>query len=174
MSNCVFIAASLDGFIARDDGSIDWLTGFDNPDNNDYGYKEFIARIDAIVMGRNTFEFARKIEPWPHARPVFVLSTTLDPSRHGSEKFEILNAQPGDAVRDLGSRGFNNLYIDGGKTIQRFLAGDLIDELTITRVPILLGSGIPLFGALDKELAFRHINTIAYPNGLLKSTYLRH
>ena len=173
MSNHVFIAASIDGYIARADGSIDWLTGLDNPDDSDYGYGGFIAMIDAIVMGRNTFEFARSIEPWPYDRPVFVLSSTLDPHRDKSGTFEVVRLQPADLVAELKSRGFNNLYIDGGKTIQGFLAEDLIDEMTITRVPIVLGSGIPLFDASCGELKFRHIGTTAYPNGLVTSTYRR-
>lgn len=173
MSNYVYIAASLDGFIARADGSLDWLTELDNPEQTDYGYNDFISRIDAIVMGRGTYETVSRFATWPYTKPVFVLSSTLNPENPPGAKITVTALAPSELVKELDARGYHHLYIDGGKTIQSFLACDLIDELIITRVPVLLGTGIPLFGALAHELAFKHLETVVYKNGLVKSRYLR-
>lgn len=173
MGNFVYIAASIDGFIARTDGSIDWLTNLDNPEETDYGYGEFIDNIDAIVMGRKTFEFAIKMDPWPYNKPVFVLSSTLSQGTDDARRISIVNLRPGELTSALNSRGQKNLYVDGGRTIQGFLAEDLIDEMVITRIPVLLGSGIPLFGNINREIRFHHVDSVAYRNGLVKSVYRR-
>lgn len=174
MGNYVYIAASIDGFIARSDGALDWLLNIENPEKTDYGYGEFIGKIDAIVMGRKSYEYVKTIEPWPYERPVFVLSGTLNPGPIGAVgAVSVINLDPRELVGELASRGYGNLYIDGGATIRGFLKEDLIDELTITTVPILLGSGIPLFGAIGREVRLKHVATIVYDNGLVKSTYVR-
>ncbi len=171
MSNFVFLATSLDGFIARADGSIDWLENMDNPANTDYGYNEFLEKIDAIVIGRNTYAKALTFKAWPYSKPVFVLSTTLKADTQLAHGVRILSKNPPEIVAELKRTGFENLYIDGGKTIQSFMAHGLIDELIITRVPILLGSGIPLFSHMAKQMQFAHKETIVYSNGLVKSHY---
>ena len=176
MSNTIYIATSIDGYIAREDGSIDWLMEIPNPNQSDYGFSVFLERIDGIIMGRKTFETVLGFNEWPYARPipVFVLSNSLDklPGKL-SGKAEIVRGELKSIVELLKRKGINNLYIDGGKTIQSFLKEDLIDEMIITRTPILLGSGIPLFDRNNLELEFEHIGTEVYNNILVRSKYLR-
>jgi len=174
MPNVVYIATSLDGHIAKKDGSIDWLMEVPNPGNSDYGFSEFMDRIDGIIMGRNTFETVVSFEEWPYNKKVFVLSKTLKSLPNGyQEKAQIVCGEIKDIVESLHKEGFINVYVDGGKTIQCFLQEDLIDELIITRIPIILGSGIPLFTDIDQELKFKVVNTEVLNQNLVKSTYLR-
>jgi dihydrofolate reductase len=174
MTNFVYIATSLDGYIAAADGGIDWLNEMPNPSDNDYGFGEFMDKIDAIVMGRNTFETVVSFGVWPYERPVFVLTNSLEDIPDGyKDKAAIVQSEVVDLVHDLNARGYENLYVDGGLTIQSFLQQDLIDELIITRIPILLGSGISLFGQLDTRLRFRHMQTDVYDNSMVKSRYAR-
>ena len=172
MKNVIYLAESLDGFIAREDGSIDWLMDISNPDNSDFGFSEFLKNIDAIIMGRNTFEKVLSFGTWPYTNLVFVLSNklkTLPEKLKG--KAEVIKGNPFDIVESLQKRDYYNLYIDGGKTVQAFLKHGLIDEMIISRIPILLGSGIPLFGKLDVEQRFKHIKTDIYNNTIVKSYY---
>ena len=139
MTNYVYIATSLDGFIATPDGGLDWLFDIPNPDQSDYGYSEFMGGIDAIVMGRNTFEKVLTFSDWPYNKPVFVLSNSLTAVPEPIvAQTEIVKGDIKCLVNQLHQRGYQNLYVDGGKTIQSFLKADLIDEMIITRVPILL------------------------------------
>jgi dihydrofolate reductase len=172
LKNYVYIGASLDGYIAGKDGNIDWLNDIPNPDGSDFGFSEFIKGIDAIVMGRNTFETVVNFGSWPYTKPVFVLSSSIKqiPS-HLKKKVEIMNGAPEKIVTDLNARNYNNLYIDGGKTIQEFLKREMIDEMIITRIPVLLGEGIPLFAELDVMQKFEHINTEVLSNTIVKSHY---
>jgi dihydrofolate reductase len=176
MSNTVYIASSLDGYIAREDESIDWLMELPNPDKSDYGFSVFLERIDGIIMGRKTFETILGFDEWPYSKPVpvFVLTNSLDklPSKF-SGRAEIIRGELKEILESLKVKGINNLYIDGGKTILSFLKEDLIDEMIITRVPILLGSGIPLFGRNNRELEFEHVETVVHNNMLVRSKYLR-
>lgn len=174
MSNYIYIATSLDGFIARKDGSIDWLTEIPNPDNSDFGFGDFIKNIDAIVMGKNTFETVLSFTEWLYPKKVFVLSSTLKSIPDNvSDKAELINGKPDYVVDLLHSRNYTNLYIDGGKTIQTFLEQDLIDEMIITKIPILLGDGIPLFGKMDNDKRFIHTKTEILAGSLVKSYYKR-
>jgi len=174
MSNIVYIATSIDGYIAREDESIDWLMDLPNPDKSDYGFSEFMKRIDGIILGRKTYETVLTFGAWPYIKPVFVLSNSLKalPGKF-SEKGEIVKGELKKIIESLAERGIHNLYIDGGKTIQSFLKEDLIDEMVITRIPILLGSGIPLFDKNLLELPFEHTGTEVYNNMLVKSSYTR-
>ena len=152
MTNIVYIATSLDGFIARPNGDIDWLNNIPNPTNSDFGYNEFINRIDGVLMGRNTYEAVREFGSWPYTQPVFILSNTLETlPEELNNKAEIVKGELKDIIKSLKMRKINNLYVDGGKTIQSFLKEDLIDEMIITTVSILLGEGIPLFGDMDGD-----------------------
>jgi len=170
----VYIATSLDGFIATSDGGIEWLHEHPNPNNSDYGYSEFIGHIDALVMGRHSFEKVNSFSEWPYQEKVFVLSSTLTevPDKLLG-KAEIISGSPKEVLSKINAMGFNNLYIDGGLVIQSFLSEDLIDELIVTRIPILLGDGIPLFGKLAEPLRFIHQSTTVYDNALVKSHYIR-
>jgi len=174
MRNYVYIAASLDGFIATKDGGVDWLNEIPDPEQSDYGYAAFMSTIDAIVMGRNTFEKVLTFGAWPYDKPVFILSNNLKDLPDGlTGKARIIKGEIKELLADLHKQGYANLYIDGGATIQKFLKEDLIDELIVTRIPILLGDGIPLFGKLERSLKFIHNETEVYENDLVKSHYTR-
>jgi dihydrofolate reductase len=174
MTNYVYVAASLDNYIASPGGGLEWLNEIPNPGQSDYGYAEFMGSIDAVVMGRITFETVLGFNEWPYTVPVIVLSTSLKtlPGKV-TGKAEVTDCRVKDLVGRLHERGFQNLYIDGGRTIQSFLVEDLIDEMIITRVPTLLGDGIPLFGNLQNSLIFRLEKTEQLNEILIKSTYSR-
>jgi dihydrofolate reductase len=165
----VFIGISVDGFIARPNGELDFLPpGGGEP----HGYDEFIDSVDALVIGRKTFETVLTFDIWPYGKkPVFVLSTgSLAPAPVGAV-VEHLSGDPLEIVSRLGARGIGHIYVDGGITIQRFLRAGLIQRLVITRVPVLIGDGIPLFGSLPHDVRLRHIATRHYPSGLVQSEY---
>lgn len=173
MANIVFIATSTDGFIATKDGGIEWLMEVPNPDNSDFGFNDFMESIDALVMGRKTYEKVLSFEcDWPYKKKVFVLSNTLkncDPSLE--EKVEIVNGPIKKVVKTLNASGYNRLYIDGGVTIQNFLKEDLIDEMIITIVPVTLGEGIPLFRNNHHEVKFKLQLCENYSNGIVKNYF---
>ena len=173
--NKVFIATSLDGYIADKEEKIDWLNSIPNPENDDMGYNQFISTVDAIVMGRTTFETILGFDiNWPYQIPVFVLSRTIDSIPEILvNKVEIIKGSLNEILKNIHDRGFINLYIDGGTTIQGFLKEDLIDELTITTIPILLGGGISLFGTLDRPLAFQHTKSSRYLDCIIQNEYQR-
>ena len=174
MANYVYIAESLDGFIATPDGGIEWLLDTPNADGSDYGYDDFLSGIDALVMGRNSFEKVLTFDEWPYAKPLFVLSNSLDTvPRIAGAKIDIVSGDIKRVVERLAEIGYRNLYIDGGKVVQSFLKEDLIDEMIITRIPILIGDGIPLFGKLSVVRKFRHIKTEILGDSLVKSHYIR-
>jgi len=174
--NYIYIATSIDGFIAKPDGSLDWLEELDKPEDpeDDYGFADFLDKIDALVMGRKTFETVENFQNWPFNKPVFVLSTTMEklPEKHHG-KVEILNGEPKDILNHLNQRGFENLYIDGGQTIQRFLMEDLIDEMIITTASIILGEGIPLFHGLSGDMKFKCVNVEVLNPYLVKHYYVK-
>ena len=169
----MYIATSLDGFIATKDGGIDWLSEIPNPEKSDYGYSAFMSGVDALVMGRNTFEKVVSLGRWPYDKPVFVLSHTLDKvPEEVVGKAEIIGGPIKAITKHLSQRGYYHLYVDGGRVIQSFLEADAIDEMIITQVPTLLGDGIPLFGKLARRLTFRLKKTKIYDN-LVQSHYVR-
>src|SRR5712692_9848205 len=166
----VFIGTSLDGFIARANGDLDFLPpGGGEP----HGYDEFMATVDALVIGRKTFETVLTFDTWPYGeKPVFVLSIRkLAPAPLGAV-VEHMSGDPADIVSQLDARGIRHAYVDGGITIQRFLQAGLIQRLIITRVPVLIGAGIPLLGALPRDIALRHVATRQYASGLVQSEYV--
>jgi dihydrofolate reductase len=170
MKISVFIGTSLDGFIARPNGDLDFLPpGGGEP----HGYDEFIASVDAIVIGRKTFETVLTMKPWPYGdkRVVVLSSRPVDLSSVVGGMVEQMAGSPAEIVSKLAATGANHLYIDGGITIQRFLRAGLIQRLTITRVPVLIGEGIPLFGSLLHDIPLRHIATKQFPSGLVSSEY---
>ena len=177
MKATVYIATSLDGFIARADGSLDWLPGADGSgsgsgDGEDYGYAAFMESIDTLVMGRNTYETVLGFGDWPYRVPVVVLSSRpLEVPAELRGRVDVLSGAPGEIVAQLAARGTESLYIDGGVTIQRFLEAGLIQRLIVTRVPVLIGSGLPLFGPLQKDIPLRHVETRSFPSGLVQSVY---
>jgi dihydrofolate reductase len=166
----VFIGTSLDGFIARTNGDLDFLPpGGGEP----HGYDEFMATVDALVIGRKTFEKVLTFDTWPYGeKPVFVLSAyPLAPTPLGAV-VEHMSGGPADILSQLAARGIRHVYVDGGITIQRFLQAGLIQRLIITRVPVLIGDGIPLFGSLQRDIPLEHVATRQYASGLVQSEYV--
>jgi dihydrofolate reductase len=164
-----FVGTSVDGFIARADGALDFLPpGGGEP----HGYDEFMATVDALVIGRKTYETVLGFDAWPYGeKPVFVLSSgTLQPAPKEAV-VECLTGSPQEIVAHLSARGIRHIYVDGGITIQGFLESGLIQRLVITRVPVLIGSGIPLFGKTTRDIALKHIATHQYASGLVQSEY---
>ena len=168
----VFIATSLDGFIARQDGSLDWLN-FD-AGGEDYGFHDFMSTVDTLVMGRNTYEKVLTFGEWPYDKPVVVWSRTLSSSDippHLTGRVEITSQAPRALVERLGTVGIKHLYVDGGQTIRAFLGAGLIQELILSRIPVLIGDGIPLFGALAQDIKLTHLETKSFASGLVQSRY---
>jgi len=166
----VFIGTSLDGFIARLNGAFDFLPpGGGEP----HGYDEFMATVDALVMGRKSFESILAFDKWPYGeKPVFVLSTKPLGTAPVGALVERMSGAPAEIVSQLTARGIRHIYVDGGITIQRFLNAGLIQRLIITRVPVLIGSGIPLFGAVPSDILLKHVGTRQYASGLVQSEYV--
>ncbi|MEO5580227.1 MAG: dihydrofolate reductase family protein [Gemmatimonadaceae bacterium] len=171
----VYIAASVDGFIARADGDIEWLhqPEYASPADGSFGYDEFLASVDSLVMGRKSFEKVLSFPSWPYeTTPVVVLSSrAVNIPHHLAGKVRLENSKPGEVVLRLASEGKTHLYIDGGVTIQRFLQSRLINEMTITRIPVLLGEGVPLFASDGLELSLVHLETKSFRNGFVQSRY---
>jgi len=164
----VFVGASLDGFIARPNGAFDFLPDSPEP----HGYEEFFASVDALLMGRKTYETALGFGAWPYGtKPVFVLSSRPLASAPEGASVERLSGSPQEVMAQLAARGIGHVYVDGGQTVQQFLRAGLIDRLTVTRVPVLIGSGISIFGALDADVRLEHVATRTYPSGLVQSEY---
>lgn len=173
--NLVFIGASLDGYIADRNGGLNWLTAIPNPEQSDMGYTEFMAQVDALVMGRKTFETVCGFEgDWPYAKPIFIVSRTLDTiAEEYRDKAELVKGSLVQILEKIHNEGYHRLYIDGGVTIQNFLKEDLIDEITITTIPIVLGGGSALFSVLPKELEFTLVESKIFLNQLVQSHYRR-
>ena len=169
----VFIATSLDGFIARTNGDIDWLPQGADLAGEDYGYAEFLKDQDAIVMGRMTYEKVLNLGPWPYGtKPVIVLATRkVEIPKELSKTVTTMSGKVEAIIDHLASRDMKSIYVDGGATIQKFLSVGAIQRLIITRVPILLGSGLPLFGFLPQDLVLQHVGTRSWPSGLVQSEY---
>jgi len=169
MQASVFVGTSVDGFMARLDGALDFLPpGGGEP----HGYEEFMATVDALVIGRNTFDTVLAFDAWPYGRkPVFVLSSRALPPTPRDAVVEHMSGTPADIVAQLAARGLRHVYVDGGITIQQFLRAGLVQRLIVTRVPVLIGSGIPLFGPLQQDIPLEHVRTQHYPGGLVQSEY---
>ena len=160
----------MDGFLARPDHSLDFL---DTGEQEPHGFEDFYASVDVVVIGRKTFEVVLTFGEWPYGKkPVVVLSShPLDFSSVKGGVVELMSGEPTEIVMQLKSRGFKHAYIDGGITIQRFLAAGCIDRLVVTRVPVLIGAGVPLFGPVPRDINLRHVATRSYKGGLVQSEY---
>ena len=173
MKKYVYIAQSVDGFIAKSDGNLDWLDH--DSLGEDYGFKNFMENIDVLLMGANTFRAVMNFDQWVYeGKKVFVLSSSLridDVPEKLKSRIELTSLSPKKIISQLADEGHLGIYIDGGKLIQSFLKEDLIDEIIITQIPILLGGGISLFGNLDREIKLRHTETKSFKSGLVQSIY---
>jgi dihydrofolate reductase len=170
MKTTVFVGTSVDGFIARRNGDFDFLPeGGGEP----HGYTEFIATVDVLVIGRNTFDKVLTFETWPYEglRVVVLSNRTIDTAAIRGARIERMSGPPVEIVSRLAASGAQHAYIDGGITVQQFLRAGLIQRFVITRVPVLVGQGIPLFGSLPQDVKLRHISTQTYASGLVKSEY---
>lgn len=171
MKLSAFCGVSVDGFLARPDDTFEFLlTGEQEP----HGFKEFLASVDVVVMGRRTFEVVRNLGHLQlyGGKPMTVLSSgRLDLSSGDGRNVEQMSGEPAAIVKRLEARGFHHAYVDGGLTIQRFLAAGWLDRLVITRVPVLIGAGIPLFGPVPHDIQLRHVATRSYPGGMVQSEY---
>ena len=169
MKASVFVGTSLDGFIARTNGALDFLPpGGGEP----HGYDEFMESVDALVIGRKTYETVLAFDPWPYGqKPVFVLSTHPLAPAPDAALVEHLSGPLAAIPSHLEARGIQHVYVDGGITVQGFLRAGLIQRLIITRVPVLIGTGIPLFGSTTRDIVLKHIATRQYASGLVQSEY---
>jgi len=176
-STVVYIATSIDGFIARPDGGLDWLgTPSDVPDEDLLTlWADFLGSVDHMVMGRKTFEQVLEFESWSYeGTPVTVLSNSMrDVPEHLLGKADVSCLGPTGLLHHLEGLERKRIYVDGGQVIQSFLRNDLIDGMIITTIPVLLGAGIPLFGSLEADLTWEHIDTKALPGGLVQTHYRR-
>jgi dihydrofolate reductase len=166
----VFVGTSVDGFIARKNGSFDFLPA---DGGEPHGYEEFMASVDVLVIGRNTFDVVRAMPAWPYGQKrVIVLSShAVDLSDVRDGVVEHMAGSPEEIVAKLAASGAKHLYVDGGITIQRFLRAGLVDRLIITRVPVLIGEGIPLFGPVPRDVRLEHVSTQTFRSGMVKSEY---
>lgn len=171
MRASVYIATSLDGYIARSDGSLDWLGVAE--ENEDYGFAAFMESVDALVMGRNTYDAVMAMGEWPYGYTLVIVLThrPLDIPADLTGVVEATELGPLELAEELDRRGIEHVYIDGGTTIRSFLEADLVQRLTITTIPVLIGAGIPLFGPQEGDIRLRLVDSIAYTNGLVQSTY---
>jgi len=172
MKTSVFVGVSVDGFLARANGELDFL---DAGGSEPHGYEEFIASVDTIVIGRKTFEIVMGFDAWPYGeRRVVILSSQpvdLAAASARGGRVEHMSGLPADIASRLSTTGARHVYVDGGVTIQGFLRAGLVQRLVVSRVPVLIGSGIPLFGDLPKDVVLRHVPTRAFPGGLVQSEY---
>lgn len=174
-SGSVFLGMSVDGFIARLDGTLSFLDGDggggppDDGAGGDFGFAEFVSSIDALVMGRSTYQFIEPFAEWPYqGRPVHVLSTTLEP---GADDRITVHRSFADTVAALNAAGYHRVYVDGGRTVHSFLRAGLIADLTLSRVPVLIGTGLTPFGELAADIRLEHQRTQSYPGGMVQSSY---
>jgi dihydrofolate reductase len=172
----VYIATSLDGFIARKNGDLDWLPGSDGSayqSEEDFGYQAFMDTVDVLIMGRHTFETVLSFEEWPYGekRVIVLSSSPLKIPESLQNSVEAKSGSPENLFQSLSHEGHQNAYIDGGNTVQRFLNAGLIRDIIITRIPILIGQGIPLFGPLKNDIIVKHLKTQTYENGFVQSHY---
>lgn len=169
MQFSVFVGTSLDGFIARRDGTYDFLP---TDGGEPHGYEEFFEKIDTVLIGRNTLEVVAKMASWPYeGKRVVVLSHRPLESAGIPAPVEQMSGEPTEIAQKLAASGAKHVYVDGGVTVQAFLRAGLVQDLTITRVPVLIGDGIPLFGQVLKDISLRHVSTRQYKSGLVSSVY---
>jgi dihydrofolate reductase len=174
MTNKVFLATSLDGYIADKNHNLDFLQVVPNPDNVEMGFVDFMNSIDALLMGRKTFETVCSFDcDWPYDKPVFVLTNREIAPEYKQNAAGAFSGDIVSIIEQLNNNGYNNLYIDGGIAVQQALENDLVDEITIAKLPIILGEGIPLFSKMNNQLVFDHDSTQVFLDQIVQSKYIR-
>ena len=167
-----YLGMSLDGFIAGPNDELDWLDELEHIEGVDYGYAEFMASVDALVMGRRTFETVLGlVEEWPYDKPVLVMSRTLSELPEHVSGCELFSGSPTDVIAEAESRGWSKLYVDGGKLASSFANDGLLDELIVSVLPVALGEGVAVFGALTDHTWFDLVGTETFDNGMVQHTY---
>lgn len=169
----VYIATTLDGFVAREDHRIDWLDKYHHT-GEDLGFEGFMDSVDGIVMGRGSFQTVLGFGFWPYSKPVIVMSKTLrlaDVPKELQSKVELSVLEPEALMLALAERGWRRAYVDGGKVVQSFLRLGLIDDVILTTVPVLIGSGVSLFGDIERDIQLEVVNTSGYESGLVQTHY---
>lgn len=169
----VFIAASLDGYIARRDHQLDWLLKYDTK-GEDHGYDRFIDSVDGLVMGRRSYEQVLNFPEWPYPKPVVVMSKTLVPGdvpERVKDKIRLTTLEPADLMRSLGEEGWSRAYVDGGSVIQSFVRCGLIEDFVLTTIPILIGNGVRLFGEVDRDIDLELTDTKSFRSGFVQTHY---
>lgn len=174
-TNIVYLGLSLDGYIAGPDGDLGWLEYVPVPEGDDLGYGAFMQRIDAVVMGRITFETVLGFGMgWHYGKPGIILSSTLtEVPSEVADQVQLAHGTPADIVAVAEAQGYQSLYIDGGVTVQQFLQADLVDEMILATIPILVGGGIPLFGTLAGPLGFELLGSEVLADQIVKNHYRR-
>ncbi len=174
MANHIFMGMSLDGYIADKNNSVEWLNAYPQEQGETSHFSLFMENMDAIVMGRTTFEMVHGMGVWPYSKPVIVLSKSLTNLPEGYEgKATLSSDDVKDVLLNAFRKGYKELYIDGGAVVRSFLAMDFIDSMTITQVPVILGGGMSLFGELAEPMKFSHVHTEVLSGGLVMSGYMR-
>lgn len=167
-----YLGMSLDGFIAGPNDELDWLEGVEAIAGEDFGFGAFMTSVDALVMGRRTFEAVLGFDiPWPYAKPILVMSSSLQQIPERATDSELFAGDPAAAIAEAADRGWTKLYIDGGRLVSSFINEGLLDELVVSVLPVALGTGIPVFGALEKLTWFSHVSTTTFDNGMVQTTY---
>ncbi|TKF02896.1 dihydrofolate reductase [Vibrio alginolyticus] len=166
------MAQSLDGYIAGIDGELDWLNEIENPDKNDFGFSAFMSSVDALLMGKNTYQKVASFGFWPYNKPVYVASNSLlSIDQELTDKAQLLTGSLPEMLSKLQSEGIDTVYIDGGMLIQNAIELSLLNEITVTTIPVILGKGIPLFGASSKKTKLKFEASEILLNQLVKIKY---
>ena len=177
----IYVATSVDGYIATVDGGVDWLHSAGNLEadmgSEDMGFQSFMDSVDCMIMGRKCMEMISSMnltpEQWPYGdvRIVVLSNTVKEPPENLRGKIEMYSGDIQELIIKLESSGFKHAYIDGGTTITSFINLDLVDEMTITKAPVLLGEGIPLFGKINKRINLEEANASVFPNNFIQIKY---
>ncbi len=170
----VYVAVSLDGYIAGENDDLAWLNPPEGtPPGEDFGFKDFFASVDVVIMGRRTYEAVMGFENWPYPdkRVIVLAHQPFNIPPHLTANIERMSGDPDEILDALEKQGVRHAYVDGGLTIQAFLVLGLIKEITLTHIPVVLGAGVPLFGAANQPLHAQHIETITFKNGYVQTKY---
>lgn len=169
----VFIATSLDGYVAGTDHRLDWLMK-QPTEGEEQGYDEFMDSVDGLVMGRGSYETVLGFGEWPYKKPVFVMSKTLSQSdvpEALQSSVHITDLEPAELMQELAEKGWVAAYIDGGRVVQSFVRAGLIEDFIITTVPVLIGDGIRLFGDIESDIDLEFVSVKSFPSGLVQTKY---